>query len=158
MYPVRVQVAMHTSFAVLLLALLSPTAAFVARHGPMTTLQSAGKVAAVSPPTPRGDAAWTAGACLASSSSRNRAALSMAFDLGEMMDQIKSSMNGGGSGGSGGGANGKRVLYDAAIVGYGPAGGVMVRVYWELCDLIVSSVQEGRKPWRVRYVWDLISV
>ncbi len=49
----------------------------------------------------------------------------MAFDLGEMMEQLKSSMGGGGSGG--GGANGKRdVVYDAAIVGYGPAGGVMV--------------------------------
>lgn len=67
----------------------------------------------------------------------------MAFDLGEMMDQIKSSMSGDGSGG---GANSKRVLYDAAIVGYGPAGGVMVSVVTRteasclyVCDF--SSIQ-----------------
>ena len=63
----------------------------------------------------------------------------MAFDLGEMMEQIKSSMSGGGSGGSGGGANGKRV-YDAAIVGYGPAGGVMVSVNAGAVRLVVGSV------------------
>lgn len=50
----------------------------------------------------------------------------MAFNLGEMMEQFKLSMNGGGSKNGGGGATGKRVVYDAAVVGYGPAGGVMV--------------------------------
>lgn len=134
MHPSRVQMAVHTSLSVLLLALLAPTAAFVARHGPLTS--SAGRikvkvVAPVSPPRSRGNAAaaWTPGACLAGSGSRNRARLSMAFDLGDMMEQIKSSMSGGGNGsGNGGGANSKGVVYDAAIVGYGPAGGVMVRV------------------------------
>lgn len=69
----------------------------------------------------------------------------MAFDLGEMMDQIKSSMSGGGSGGGGGGANGKGVLYDAAIVGYGPAGGVMVSADARAARLFVGFVQGGRE-------------
>ena len=52
----------------------------------------------------------------------------MAFDLGQMMEQMMGSMGGnGGSGGSSkGGKSSKNVIYDAAIVGYGPAGGVMV--------------------------------
>lgn len=79
----------------------------------------------------------------------------MAFDLGEMMEQIKSSMSGGGSGGSGGGANGKRV-YDAAIVGYGPAGGVMVSVNAGAVRLVVGFCAGGReqsRAWCLRYVW-----
>lgn len=50
------------------------------------------------------------------------AKLSMAFDLGDMMRQMM------GSAASNGGSSKRRkdVVYDAAIVGYGPAGGVMV--------------------------------
>ena len=51
----------------------------------------------------------------------------MAFDLGQMMEKMMGSIGGnGGSSGSGGGDPSKGVVYDAAIVGYGPAGGVMV--------------------------------
>lgn len=132
MRPAEAQAAACASLAVIFLALLTPTNAFVAHHGPAarlavarTTLQSGGKVVAVPPPR----SALAGSPCRASRSSRNAAGLSMAFDLGEVMEQMKSSMMGGGggsSGGSGGGANGKHVVYDAAIVGYGPAGGVMV--------------------------------
>lgn len=51
----------------------------------------------------------------------------MAFDMGEMLEQFMNSVSGGGGKtGGGGGAKGERVVYDAAVVGYGPAGGVMV--------------------------------
>lgn len=65
----------------------------------------------------------------------------MAFDLGEMIEQMKNSMMGGSksSSSAGGGANGKRgppVVYDAAIVGYGPAGGVMVS---GICSSLLCS-------------------
>lgn len=51
----------------------------------------------------------------------------MAFDLGQMMEQVMGSINGGGGGGSGGGDDKSGAVYDVAVVGYGPAGGVMVR-------------------------------
>ena len=53
----------------------------------------------------------------------NKSKISMAFDFGHMVKQ----MMGSATGGSGGGGSKKEVVYDAAIVGYGPAGGVMVR-------------------------------
>ncbi|CAM9612353.1 unnamed protein product, partial [Laminaria digitata] len=52
----------------------------------------------------------------------------MAFDLGQMMEQMMGSIGGNGgssSGKGGGGDSSKGAVYDAAIVGYGPAGGVM---------------------------------
>lgn len=123
----RWQEAVPASLVVLLLPFLAPSSAFVTHPGPAaarTTLQqSVGK--AVSPPsTCRAHPRSGTGARRASS---RAAKISMSFDLGEMMEQLKNSMGGGGSGGGGGGANGKRdIVYDAAIVGYGPAGGVMV--------------------------------
>lgn len=75
----------------------------------------------------------------ASSASRARARgkrhgsaskLSMAFDLGQMMEQVMGSFNGRGGGAGGGNGRGEDkggVVYDVGIVGYGPAGGVMVR-------------------------------
>eukprot|EP00752_Nemacystus_decipiens_P009155 g8177.t2 len=71
-----------------------------------------------------------------------------------MMEQIKSSMNGGGNGGSGGGANGKRI-YDAAIVGYGPAGGVMATLLAEKHGLRVCIIDPNpEKRWIPNYgVW-----
>lgn len=53
----------------------------------------------------------------------------MAFDFGQMVEQFMDQMNGGSKDGGrtkdGGGGN-DDVVYDAAVVGYGPAGGVMV--------------------------------
>nr|ATD53295.1 lycopene beta-cyclase [Petalonia fascia] len=79
----------------------------------------------------------------------------MAFDLGEMMEQLKSSMNGGGSKSRGAGANGKSVVYDTAIVGYGPAGGVMATLLAEKHGLKVCIIDPNlEKRWIPNYgVW-----
>ncbi|CAM9885386.1 unnamed protein product [Pylaiella littoralis] len=165
MRPAEAQTAACASLAVTFLALFTPTRAFVAHHGPAarlaasrtTRLQSAGNVAV---PPPRSRSAHTVGqACRASSrSTRNAARLSMAFDLGEMVEQMKSSIMGGGpSSGSGSGANGKptTAVYDAAIVGYGPAGGVMATLLAEKHGLKVCIIDPNlEKRWIPNYgVW-----
>lgn len=124
----------------LLLPPVTTVSAFVVQHVPANLVSSrpglGGKLAAVSSPTsrrPLGTRSSTdAARCKpARGGSRDAAGkLSMAFDLGEIMGQIMGSMNGNGGGNGGGGESGggprKGVVYDAAIVGYGPAGGVMV--------------------------------
>nr|ATD53299.1 lycopene beta-cyclase [Undaria pinnatifida] len=81
----------------------------------------------------------------------------MAFDLGQMMEQMMGSMGGnGGSGGSSkGGKSSKNVVYDAAIVGYGPAGGVMATLLAEKHGLKVCIIDPNlEKRWIPNYgVW-----
>lgn len=66
----------------------------------------------------------------------------MAFDLGQMMEQVMGSINGGGGGGSGGRDDKSGAVYDVAVVGYGPAGGVMVResLLGERCFVMCAAV------------------
>lgn len=59
-------------------------------------------------------------------STRGARKLSMAFDLGQMLEKMAVSMSGGNGNDNSAGDSGRDVVYDAAIVGYGPAGGVMV--------------------------------
>ncbi|CAN0412132.1 unnamed protein product, partial [Ectocarpus sp. 8 AP-2014] len=73
-----------------------------------------------------------------------------------MMEQFMNSVSGGGGKtGGGGGANGKRVVYDAAIVGYGPAGGVMATLLAEKHGLKVCIIDPNlEKRWIPNYgVW-----
>lgn len=56
----------------------------------------------------------------------------MTFDFSQMVDQFVESLTtsfmGNGKGTKNGSGDSK-VVYDVAVVGYGPAGGVMVRAY-----------------------------
>eukprot|EP00904_Undaria_pinnatifida_P007489 jgi/Undpi1/3870/HiC_scaffold_16.g07238.m1 len=74
-----------------------------------------------------------------------------------MMEQMMGSMGGnGGSGGSSkGGKSSKNVVYDAAIVGYGPAGGVMATLLAEKHGLKVCIIDPNlEKRWIPNYgVW-----
>lgn len=122
----------------LLLSITATATAFVAHHGPANLVSSRSAPAvnlAVSRPNFRRAFRQDTSANarrLGRASDRGGAStgrLSMAFDLGQMMEQIMGSIGGnGGSSSNGGGDSSKGVVYDAAIVGYGPAGGVMVRL------------------------------
>ncbi|CAB1100630.1 unnamed protein product [Ectocarpus sp. CCAP 1310/34] len=148
------QAAGFSLLALLVQGLLAPTTAFVAKHAPTARRLSprAAKLPArVSPPRRRRSRAYRN-----SRRSGNVERLSMAFDMGEMMEQfMKSVSRGGGKTGDGRGANGKRVVYDAAIVGYGPAGGVMATLLAEKHGLKVCIIDPNlEKRWIPNYgVW-----
>lgn len=120
----------------LLLSFTVAVTAFVAHHSPASLVSSRSAPAAnlaVSRPNFRRafrQDNYANARCLGRASGGDGVStrrLSMAFDLGQMMEKMMGSIGGnGGSSGNGGGDSSKGVVYDAAIVGYGPAGGVMV--------------------------------
>lgn len=135
MRPAWVPVTGLVSLA-LILSFNAAATAFVVHHGPANLVSSRSAPAsnlAVSRPSFRRAFPQDTSAIarhLGRNSGRGGACtgrLSMAFDLGGMMEQMMGSIGGnGGSSSNGGGDSSKGVVYDAAIVGYGPAGGVMV--------------------------------
>lgn len=66
------------------------------------------------------------------SHARRLSRLAMTFDFSQMVDQFMESLTTtfmGNGKGTNKGSGDSKVVYDVAVVGYGPAGGVMVRAY-----------------------------